>query len=82
MGTLREVYRLPLRGAEGLLRSLFTLMEVTLAVPCYSRLWRVAPGSFVDDPPAQASERGVGPDDRQQRLDGVRRRESASTRRF
>ena len=40
MGTLREVYRLPLRGAEGLLRSLFTLMEVALAVPCYSTLSR------------------------------------------
>jgi len=40
MGTLREVYCLPLRGAEGLLRSLFTLMEVELAVPCYSTLSR------------------------------------------
>lgn len=40
MGTLREVYRLPLRGAEGLLRSLFTLMDVPLAVPCYSTLSR------------------------------------------
>ncbi len=29
-----------MRGAEGLLPSLFTLMEVTLAVPCYSTLSR------------------------------------------
>jgi hypothetical protein len=40
MGTLREVYHLPLRGAEGLLRSLFTLMGVALPVPSYSTLSR------------------------------------------
>ena len=40
MGTLREVYHLPLRGAEGLLRSLFKLMDVKLPVPSYSTLSR------------------------------------------
>ena len=40
MGTLREVYHLPLRGAEGLLRSLFKFMDVKLPVPSYSTLSR------------------------------------------
>jgi hypothetical protein len=40
MGTLREVYHLPLRGAEGLLRSLFKIMDVKLRVPSYSTLSR------------------------------------------
>jgi hypothetical protein len=40
LGTLREVYHLPLRGAEGLLRSLFRIMEVNLPVPSYSTLSR------------------------------------------
>lgn len=40
LGTLREVYHLPLRGAEGLLRSLFRIMDVNLPVPSYSTLSR------------------------------------------
>ena len=40
MGTLRELYHLPLRGAEGLLRSVFRLMGVSLRVPSYSTLSR------------------------------------------
>ena len=40
MGTLRELYHLPLRGAEGLLRSVFRLMGVKLQVPSYSTLSR------------------------------------------
>lgn len=40
LGTLREVFHLPLRGAEGCLRSLFVLMAVTWAVPSYSTLSR------------------------------------------
>jgi antitoxin component of MazEF toxin-antitoxin module len=35
-GTLREVYHLPMRAAEGLLRSLFWIRGVNLPVPSYS----------------------------------------------
>jgi len=38
--TLKEVYRLPLRGAEGLARSLFRAWGLGLAVPDYSTLCR------------------------------------------
>jgi hypothetical protein len=40
MGTLREAYHLPMRGAEGFLRSLFKIMGLTLSVPSYSTLSR------------------------------------------
>lgn len=40
MGTLREVFCLPLRGTEGFLRSVFALMGVQLPVPSYSTLSR------------------------------------------
>lgn len=40
MATLQEVYRLPLRGAEGMLASLFELMRCALPVPCYTTLCR------------------------------------------
>jgi hypothetical protein len=40
MSTLREVYHLPVRGAEGLLRSVFRIMGVDLPVPSYSTLSR------------------------------------------
>src|SRR5947208_2057780 len=38
--TLKEVYRLPLRGVQGLLSSVFELMQVALAVPNYTTLSR------------------------------------------
>ena len=38
--TLKEVYHLPLRAAEGLLRSVFELMQVGLPVPDYTTLSR------------------------------------------
>lgn len=37
---LREVYRLPLRATEGLLRSLIVLLGANVTVPCYSTLSR------------------------------------------
>ena len=40
MGTLREVFHLPLRGAEGLLRSVFQTIGLKLPVPSYSTLSR------------------------------------------
>jgi hypothetical protein len=40
MATLAEVYRLPLRAAEGLTRSLVGLLGVALTVPCYTTLCR------------------------------------------
>jgi transposase len=40
--TLRAVYHLTLRAAEGLARSVFELLEVTLPVPSYSTLSRRA----------------------------------------
>lgn len=39
-GTLREVYHLPLRGAEGFVQSIFALLKVSLPVPSYSTLSR------------------------------------------
>lgn len=44
---LREVYRLPLRATEGLLRSLVTLLGADVAVPCYSTLSRRQAGLAV-----------------------------------
>jgi transposase len=40
MATLQEIYRLPLRQAEGLLRSIFELLKLDLSVPDYSTLSR------------------------------------------
>jgi IS5 family transposase len=40
MATLEEVYHLPLRATEGLLRSIFQLMGVALPVPDYTTLSR------------------------------------------
>jgi IS5 family transposase len=40
MATLAEVYRLPLRATEGLLRSVMRLLHVELSVPSYSTLCR------------------------------------------
>ena len=40
MATLKEIYRLPLRAAEGLLGSLMRLLGVELSVPSYSTLCR------------------------------------------
>ena len=39
---LREVYRLPLRGLQGMAASLFLLMGLSLPVPCYSQICRRA----------------------------------------
>ncbi len=44
---LREVYRLPLRATEGLLRSLVALLGTDVAVPCYSTLSRRQAGLAV-----------------------------------
>ena len=40
MASLQEVYHLPLRATQGLLRSIIELLRVSLAVPCYSTLSR------------------------------------------
>lgn len=40
MATLEEVYHLPLRATEGLMRSVIKLLEVELAVPDYTTLCR------------------------------------------
>lgn len=40
MATLEEIYRLPLRATEGLLRSVMRLLHVELSVPSYSTLCR------------------------------------------
>jgi IS5 family transposase len=40
MATLQEVYHLPLRQAEGFLRSIFELLKLDLPVPDYSTLCR------------------------------------------
>jgi IS5 family transposase len=40
MATLQEIYHLPLRQAEGLLRSIFELLKLDLSVPDYSTLSR------------------------------------------
>jgi len=39
---LREVYRLPLRGLQGMAMSIFLLMGLSLPVPCYSQICRRA----------------------------------------
>jgi len=39
-----EVYRLPLRATEGLLRSLVALLGAEVPIPCYSTLSRRQPG--------------------------------------
>ena len=44
---LREVYRLPLRATQGLLRSLVALLGADVAVPCYSTLSRRQAGLAV-----------------------------------
>jgi len=44
---LREVYRLPLRATEGLLRSLVALLGAEVPIPCYSTLSRRQPGLCV-----------------------------------
>ncbi len=44
---LREVYRLPLRATEGLLRSLIALVGADVTVPCYSTLSRRQAGLAV-----------------------------------
>jgi hypothetical protein len=45
---LREVYRLPLRATEGLLRSLITLLKADITVPSYSTLCRRQAGLAVE----------------------------------
>jgi len=40
MASLQQIYRLPLRGTEGLLGSIFTLMKLDLPLPHYSTLAR------------------------------------------
>jgi IS5 family transposase len=40
MATLQEIYHLPLRQTEGLLRSIFELLKLDLSVPDYSTLSR------------------------------------------
>jgi IS5 family transposase len=40
LATLEEVYRLPLRATQGLMRSLIRLLGVELSVPCYTTLCR------------------------------------------
>lgn len=52
---LREVYRLPLRATEGLLRSLTALLGADMSIPCYSTLSRRQAGLAVAlDAPAPA----------------------------
>jgi len=40
MASLQEVYHLPLRATQGLLRSVIELLRVSIAVPCYTTLSR------------------------------------------
>ncbi|MCA1617178.1 MAG: IS5 family transposase [Acidobacteria bacterium] len=40
MATLEEVYGLPLRATQGLMRSIIKLLAVQLSVPCYTTLCR------------------------------------------
>lgn len=42
MLVLREVFHLPLRALQGFVISIFTLMSLTLPVPCYSQVSRRA----------------------------------------
>jgi Transposase DDE domain len=45
---LRKVYRLPLRQTEGFVKSIFGLLNVRLAVPCYTTLCRRSNGLVVN----------------------------------
>jgi len=56
MATLRAVYHLPMRATQGLLRSIFQLMQVTLTVPGYSTLSRRQAGLTFKAPPRQAGD--------------------------
>ncbi len=56
LATLRAVYHLPLRATQGLLQSIFELMQVTLSVPCYSTLSRRQPGLTFKVPQHQAGD--------------------------
>jgi hypothetical protein len=40
MASLQELYRLPLRATQGLLRSVIELLRVSIGVPCYTTLCR------------------------------------------
>lgn len=52
---MRQVYRLPLRATEGLLRSLVALLGADVPIPCYSTLSRRQAGLAVPlDAPAAA----------------------------
>ncbi len=57
MATLRAVYHLPLRATQGLLGSIFRLMQVTLTVPCYSTLSRRQPGISFRPPQRKAGDK-------------------------
>jgi len=56
MATLGEVYRLPLRATEGLLRSIVKLLGVKLSVPDYTTLCRRRRKLSVELPRQQKSE--------------------------
>jgi hypothetical protein len=56
MATLRAVYHLPLRATEGLLGSIFGLMQVTLKVPNFSTLSRRQAGLDFRAPQRQAGD--------------------------
>jgi IS5 family transposase len=56
MATVAEVYRLPLRAAEGLTRSLVGLLGVELSVPCYTTLCRRRRALEVELPRREKSE--------------------------
>lgn len=45
---LRKVYRLPLRQTEGFVKSIFGLLNVRVAVPCYTTLCRRSNGLVVN----------------------------------
>jgi hypothetical protein len=53
---LREVYSLPLRATEGMLRSLVALLGIDVKVPCYSTLSRRQTGLNVDLNAAPSAE--------------------------
>lgn len=50
MATLEEVYHLPLRATEGMLASIFAVMQVPLSVPDYSTLCRRRKGLEISLP--------------------------------
>jgi IS5 family transposase len=56
MATLEEVYGLPLRATEGLMRSLLHLLGVELSVPCYTTLCRRRRSLEVELPRLRKSE--------------------------